>query len=145
MVAPSCQRRAPSERRGQVGAMTKADEAGTWKLGGDLEVARMGYGAMQLAAGGLLGPPADRGRAERALRTAVDLGVNHIDTSDYYGPYVVNELIRETLSPYPDGMVLVTKIGPRRDDNGHWLPAFEPEEIRGAVHDNLTRLGVDRL
>jgi pyridoxine 4-dehydrogenase len=125
--------------------MTQADAAGTWKLGGDLEVARMGYGAMQLAGRGVFGPPADRDRAERALRTAVELGVNHIDTSDFYGPYVVNELIRQTLSPYPDGLVLVTKIGTRRDDRGHWLPAFEPAEIRGAVHDNLTRLGVDRL
>jgi pyridoxine 4-dehydrogenase len=125
--------------------MTQADAAGTWKLGGDLEVARMGYGAMQLAGRGVFGPPADRDRAERALRTAVDLGVNHIDTSDYYGPHVVNELIRETLSPYPDGLVLVTKIGARRDGTGQWLPAFEPAEIRRAVHDNLTRLGVDRL
>ncbi|HEY6747985.1 MAG TPA: oxidoreductase [Mycobacteriales bacterium] len=125
--------------------MTQAEAAGTWKLGGDLEVARMGYGAMQLAGRGVFGPPADRDRAQRALRAAVELGVNHIDTSDYYGPYVVNELIRETLSPYPDGLVLVTKIGARRDDRGHWLPAFEPEEIRSAVHDNLTRLGVDRL
>ena len=105
----------------------------------------MGFGAMQLAGRHVFGPPADRDRAERALRTAVDLGVNHIDTSDYYGPYVVNELIRETLSPYPDGLVLVTKIGARRDEKGQWLPAFSPEEIRSAVHDNLTRLGVDRL
>jgi pyridoxine 4-dehydrogenase len=125
--------------------MTQADAAGTWKLGGDLEVARMGYGAMQLAGPHVFGPPADRDRAERALRTAVELGVNHIDTSDYYGPYVVNELIKETLSPYPDGLVLVTKIGARRDDTGRWLPAFSPDEIRSAVHDNLTRLGVDRL
>jgi pyridoxine 4-dehydrogenase len=125
--------------------MTQADAAGTWKLGGDLEVARMGYGAMQLAGRHVFGPPADRDRAEKALRTAVELGVNHIDTSDYYGPYVVNELIRETLSPYPDGLVLVTKIGARRDEKGQWLPAFEPAEIRTAVHDNLTRLGVDRL
>ena len=125
--------------------MTKADAAGTWQLGGDLEVARMGYGAMQLAGKGVFGPPADRDRAERALRTAVELGVNHIDTSDYYGPYVVNELIKQTLSPYPEGLVLVTKIGARRDEKGHWLPAFEPDQITRAVHDNLARLGVDRL
>jgi aryl-alcohol dehydrogenase-like predicted oxidoreductase len=127
--------------------MTAADAAGTWKLGGDLEVARMGYGAMQLGGRNAFGPPKDRDRSVAALRTAVDLGVNHIDTSDYYGPYLVNEMIRETLGTYPpaDDLVLVTKIGARRDDRGRWLPALEPDEIRTAVRDNLDRLGVDRL
>jgi pyridoxine 4-dehydrogenase len=125
--------------------MTTAAAAGTWTLGGDLEVNRMGYGAMQLAGPGVFGPPADRDRAAGALRTAVELGVNHIDTSDYYGPHVVNELIRDTLAPYPDGLVLVTKIGARRDATGQWLVAMAPDEIRAAVRDNLARLGVDRL
>lgn len=114
-------------------------------LGGDLAVPRMGFGAMQLAGPRVFGPPADKDRAQRALRTAIDLGVTHVDTSDFYGPYVVNELIRETLAPYPDGLVLVTKIGVRRDGTGQWLPALAPEEIRSAVTDNLTHLGVDRL
>lgn len=116
-------------------------------MGGDLEVARMGFGAMQLGGRNAFGPPKDRDRSVAALRTAVDLGVNHIDTSDYYGPYLVNELIRETLGTYPaaDDLVLVTKIGGRRDDRGRWLPALEPDEIRSAVRDNLTRLGLERL
>ncbi len=93
--------------------MTAAEAAGTWKLGGDLEVARMGYGAMQLGGRNAFGPPKDVQRSAAALRTAVDLGVNHIDTSDYYGPHLVNELIRETLGTYPgaDDLVLVTKVG----------------------------------
>lgn len=127
--------------------MTPAEAAGTWKLGGDLEVARMGYGAMQLGGKNAFGPPKDRDRSVAALRTAVDLGVNHVDTSDYYGPYLVNELIRETLGTYPgaDDLVLVTKVGARRDERGRWLPALEPDELRSAVRDNLTRLGVQRL
>ncbi|WP_035304490.1 oxidoreductase [Actinokineospora inagensis] len=109
------------------------------------QVKRIGYGAMQLAGPGVFGPPADPDGAIAVLRRAVELGVDHIDTSDYYGPYVVNELIARALRPYPEGLVIVTKIGARRDDKGNWLPALAPDELRSAVHDNLTRLGVDRL
>jgi pyridoxine 4-dehydrogenase len=112
---------------------------------GDLTVNRIGYGAMQLAGPGVFGPPADRDEAIRVLRRAVELGVNHIDTSDYYGPHVTNELIREALHPYPEDLVIVTKIGGKRDETGNWLPALKPDEIRQAVHDNLNRLGLDRL
>jgi len=122
-----------------------ATAAGYWNLGGDLPVVRLGYGAMQLAGPGVFGPPADPDGAVAVLRRAVELGVNHIDTSDYYGPFVVNELIRRALYPYPDGLVLVTKVGARRDDAGGWLSADSPAELRQAVHDNLTRLGLDRL
>jgi pyridoxine 4-dehydrogenase len=117
----------------------------TWDLGGDLRVNRIGYGAMQLAGPGAFGPPADEGAAVAVLRRAVELGVNHIDTSDYYGPSVVNELIHTALHPYPEDLVLVTKVGYRRDGTGAWLPAAEPDQLRQAVHDNLKRLGVDRL
>ena len=118
--------------------------AGTAKLG-PFTVGRMGYGAMQLAGPGAFGPPRDRDEAVAVLRAAVAQGVNHIDTSDYYGPYLVNELIREALSPYPDGLVLVTKIGARRDATGRWLPAFSRAEMTQAVHDNLRRLGCEQL
>jgi aryl-alcohol dehydrogenase-like predicted oxidoreductase len=119
--------------------------AGHWELGGDLRVNRIGYGAMQLAGPGVFGPPADEEQAIAVLRRAVELGVNHIDTSDYYGPFVVNELIHRALHPYPENLVLVTKVGARRDDKGNWLPWNSPADLRQAVHDNLTRLGVDRL
>ncbi|PRY43390.1 oxidoreductase [Umezawaea tangerina] len=109
----------------------------------ELNVKRIGYGAMQLAGPGVFGPPADADQARAVLRRAVELGVDHIDTSDYYGPYVVNDLIREALHPYPDDLVLVTKVGARRDDTGAWLPANSPDELRSAVHDNLKRLAVD--
>jgi pyridoxine 4-dehydrogenase len=125
--------------------MTQAHAAGTWKLGGDLEVPRMGFGAMQLGGRNAFGPADDPQRSRRALRTAIELGVRHVDTSDYYGPHLVNELIRDTLWPYPEDLVLVTKIGGRRDAAGRWLPALSPDEIRAGVHDNLTHLGVDRL
>jgi aryl-alcohol dehydrogenase-like predicted oxidoreductase len=116
-----------------------------YKLGGDLLVNRIGFGAMQLAGPGVFGPPADESAAIAVLRHAVEHGVNHIDTSDYYGPHVVNELIRKALHPYPDDLVIVTKVGGRRDDTGGWHPALAPGELRAAVHDNLRRLGVDRL
>ena len=125
--------------------MTQADAAGTWKLGSDLEVPRMGFGAMQLGGRNAFGRADDPEQSRRALRTAIELGVRHIDTSDYYGPHLVNELIRDTLRPYPEDLVLVTKIGGRRDAAGRWLPALSPDEIRVGVHDNLTHLGVDRL
>jgi pyridoxine 4-dehydrogenase len=125
--------------------MTQADAAGTWKLGGDLEVPRTGFGAMQLGGRNAFGRADDPEQSRRALRTAIELGVRHIDTSDYYGPHLVNELIRDTLRPYPEDLVLVTKIGGRRDAAGRWLPALSPDEIRAGVHDNLTHLGVDRL
>jgi pyridoxine 4-dehydrogenase len=122
-----------------------ATAAGHWDLGGDLRVNRLGFGAMQLAGPGVFGPPADRDEALAVLRRAVELGVNHIDTSDYYGPYVTNELIKEALHPYPEGLVIVTKVGGRRDDQGNWLSAFTPDELRAAVHDNLGRLGLTRM
>lgn len=117
---------------------------GTFRLG-DRVVRRMGYGAMQLAGPGVFGPPRDRAEALAVLREAVASGVNHIDTSDYYGPYVTNELIREALHPYPDDLVIVTKIGARRGGDGAWLPALSPAELAAAVHDNLRRLGLDVL
>jgi len=124
--------------------MHAIDRAGTYALG-DLTVRRMGYGAMQLAGPGVFGPPKDKTEAIAVLREAVASGVNHIDTSDYYGPYVVNELIREALHPYPDDLVIVTKIAARRGEDGSWLPALSPEELTQAVHDNLRHLGVDTL
>lgn len=117
---------------------------GVYRLG-DFEVGRVGYGAMQLAGRGAFGPPADRDAAIAVLREAVSLGINHIDTSDYYGPYITNEIIKEALYPYPDGLHLVTKVGARRDSDGGWPPARTPGELRQAVHDNLRRLGLDAL
>jgi aryl-alcohol dehydrogenase-like predicted oxidoreductase len=117
---------------------------GTFTMG-DLEVARVGYGAMQLAGKGVFGPPKDRDAAVAVLREAVAMGINNIDTSDYYGPYVTNEIIREALHPYPEDLHLVTKVGGRRDDEGNWLRASSPEELRQAVHDNLGRLGLDAM
>ena len=112
---------------------------------GDRSVSRLGYGAMQLAGPGVFGPPKDRGAAVTVLREAVARGVNHIDTSDFYGPHVTNEIIREALSPYPDDLVLVTKIGARRDAEGGWLPAMSAAALTDAVHDNLRHLGLDAL
>lgn len=112
---------------------------------GDRAVNRLGYGAMQLAGPGVFGPPKDRHTAISVLREALALGVNHIDTSDFYGPHVTNQIIREALHPYSDDLVIVTKIGARRDDKGAWLPAFSPAELKQAVHDNLRNLGVDVL
>jgi aryl-alcohol dehydrogenase-like predicted oxidoreductase len=117
---------------------------GTFLLG-DLTVSRVGFGAMQLAGPGVFGPPADRDAAVAVLREAVALGVTHIDTSDYYGPYVTNEIIREALAPYPAELHIVTKVGARRDENGGWPPARTPAELREQVHDNLRRLDLDAL
>ncbi len=111
----------------------------------DLTVTRMGYGAMQLAGPHVFGPPADRDAAVAVLRAAVELGITHIDTSDYYGPYVTNEIIREALHPYPDELRLVTKVGALRDAEGGWPQARSPEQLRRAVHDNLSHLGLDVL
>jgi pyridoxine 4-dehydrogenase len=124
--------------------MSNIDKAGTYLLGGR-PVRRLGYGAMQLAGPGVFGPPKDREAAKTVLREAVALGVNHIDTSDFYGPHITNQLIREALHPYPDDLVIVTKIGARRDAHGAWLPAFSADELRQAVHDNLRNLGLETL
>ena len=112
---------------------------------GDRTVRRLGYGAMQLAGPGVFGPPRDRDAALAVLREAVARGVNHIDTSDFYGPHVTNALIREALHPYPGDLVIVTKIGARRGADGSWIPAFSPAELTQAVHDNLRNLGRDVL
>ncbi|KVA40823.1 aldo/keto reductase family oxidoreductase [Burkholderia cepacia] len=112
---------------------------------GDRHVKRIGYGAMQLAGPGVFGPPKDRDAALSVLREAVASGVDHIDTSDFYGPHVTNRLIRDALHPYRDDLVIVTKIGARRGDDALWLPAFAPAELERAVHDNLRNLGVDVL
>ena len=116
----------------------------TYQLG-DRTVRRLGYGAMQLAGPGVFGPPRDREAALAVLRDAVALGVNHIDTSDFYGPHITNQLIREALHPYPDDLVIVTKVSARRDAQGAWLPATSAQELRQAVHDNLRNLGLDVL
>jgi aryl-alcohol dehydrogenase-like predicted oxidoreductase len=118
---------------------------GTFDMANGLNVTRMGYGAMQLAGPGVFGPPKDRDEALAVLRAVVELGITHIDTSDFYGPYVTNELIKEALHPYPDDLVIVTKVGARRDEVGNWHHARTPDEIRSAVHDNLVRLGLDAL
>ncbi len=118
---------------------------GTFALAEDLTVTRVGYGAMQLAGPRVFGPPADREEAIAVLREVVALGITHIDTSDYYGPYVTNEIIREALHPYPADLRIVTKVGARRDARGGWPHARSPEELRQAVHDNLSRLGLDAL
>jgi pyridoxine 4-dehydrogenase len=112
---------------------------------GTFTVRRIGLGAMQLAGRGVFGPPRDPEAARAVLRRAVELGVDHIDTSQYYGPDVVNDLIRETLHPYPEGLRIATKIGARRDDTGAWLPAQRPEQLRAAVEDNLRSLRLERL
>jgi aryl-alcohol dehydrogenase-like predicted oxidoreductase len=123
---------------------TTAEKSGTYRLG-DREVRRIGYGAMKLSGPHVMGPPADREGAVALLRRAVELGVDHIDTSDYYGPHVTNEIIREALHPYPDDLVLVTKIGARRTPDGEWPEALSADELRQAVHDNLDHLGVDAI
>jgi pyridoxine 4-dehydrogenase len=112
---------------------------------GKFSVARIGFGAMQLPGPGIFGPPRDHDEALAVLRRAVELGVNHIDTAQYYGPDVANELIREALYPYPDNLVIVSKVGARRDETGAWLPAGEPHELRRGIEDNLHTLGLDQL
>ena len=124
--------------------MSKIDQSGTFALG-DLHVKRLGYGAMQLAGPGVFGPPKDHDAALAVLRQAIALGVDHIDTSDFYGPHVTNRLIREALAPYPDDLVIVTKVGARRGADGSWLPAVSANELRRAVHDNLRNLGLPML
>jgi pyridoxine 4-dehydrogenase len=118
--------------------------AGVFSLG-DCTVKRMGYGAMQLAGPGVFGPPKNRSAAVSVLREAVGSGVNHIDTSDFYGPHVTNQLIREALYPYPDDLVIVTKVGAVRGDDASWIPALNPADLTRAVHDNLRNLGLDAL
>ena len=112
---------------------------------GDRQVYRLGYGAMQLAGPGVFGPPKDPEEAVRVLQAAVEAGVNHIDTSDFYGPHVTNQLIRKALHPYPDDLCIVTKVSARRDEKGNWLPAMSPAELTQAVEDNLRNLGLDVL
>lgn len=124
--------------------MTLSTAAGTYRLG-DRDVTRMGYGAMQLAGPGVFGPPKDKAAALAVLREAIALGVNHIDTCDYYGPHITNQLIREALAPYPEGLTLVTKVAARRDEKGEWLIAMSPKELTAAVHDNLRNLGLEQL
>ena len=124
--------------------MSSVEPSGAFRLG-DRLVRRLGYGAMRLSGPGIFGPPSDPKTAVAVLREAVSSGVNHIDTSDYYGPHITNQLIREALHPYPDDLVIVTKIGARRGDNASWLPASSPAELTQAVHDNLRNLSLDVL
>ena len=124
--------------------MSIAHQSGTFKLG-DRIVTRMGYGAMQLAGRGVFGPPKDRDAALSVLREAVAGGVNHIDTADFYGPHVTNQIIREALHPYRDDLTIVTKISARRGDDGSWIPAMSRDELTEAVHDNLRHLRLDVL
>jgi pyridoxine 4-dehydrogenase len=121
-----------------------AAQAGSYRVG-DLDLNRIGYGAMQLAGPGVFGPPRDRAAAIDVLRSAVELGVNHIDTADAYGPYLTNEIIREALFPYDGDVHIVTKVGVVRDERGGWRPATSPQSLREQVHDNLRRLGLDVL
>ena len=118
---------------------------GTFTMAEDLTVTRMGYGAMQLAGPNVFGPPADRDGAVAVLREATALDITHIDTSDYYGPYITNQIIKEALHPYPDDLHIVTKVGALRDDRGRWSQALAPSQLRQAIHDNLDHLGLDVL
>jgi pyridoxine 4-dehydrogenase len=124
--------------------MSSFHQSGTFKLG-DRMVNRLGYGAMQLAGRGVFGPPKDRDAALSVLREAVANGVNHIDTADFYGPHVTNQIIREALHPYPKDLVIVTKVSARRGEDGSWIPAMSRDELIQAVHDNLRHLGLDVL
>src|SRR3954471_19123446 len=122
-----------------------AQRSGTFAIGGTTAVHRLGFGAMQLTGPGVWGPPRDRDEAIAVLRTAVERGVDHIDTSQYYGPDVANELIRDALHPYPERLRIVTKVGARRGPNAEWLPALRPDEIRAGVEDNLRTLRLERM
>ena len=113
--------------------------------GTDLTVSRFGYGAMQLAGKGVFGPPRDKNAAIAVLREAVGLGINHIDTSDFYGPHITNQIIKEALFPYPENLIIVTKVGAKRGADASWNPAMTPDELTGAVHDNLRNLGLDAI
>ena len=124
--------------------MSSIDQAGTFILG-DRSVKRLGYGAMQLAGPGVFGPPKDHDAALVVLREAIASGVDHIDTSDFYGPHVTNQIIAEALHPYPGDLVIVTKVGAKRGEDGSWNPAMSPEDLTAAVHDNLRNLGVEAL
>jgi pyridoxine 4-dehydrogenase len=124
--------------------MSKVTPEATYSLAAHT-VRRMGYGAMQLAGPGVFGPPKDRNEAIAVLREAVESGVNHIDTSDFYGPHVTNQIIREALHPYPDNLVIVTKLGAVRGEDASWLPAMEPQDLERGVHDNLRNLGLDAI
>jgi aryl-alcohol dehydrogenase-like predicted oxidoreductase len=124
--------------------MNPLDKAGRFRLGSH-DVQRIGYGAMQLAGPGVFGPPKDRTAAVAVLRAAVESGVDHIDTSDFYGPHVTNQIIREALHPYRDELVIVTKVGAKRGSDASWMPALSPAELTQAVHDNLRHLGLDVL
>ena len=124
--------------------MPSIDRSGAYRIG-NRSVKRVGYGAMQLAGPGVFGPPRDPDAALAVLREVVARGVNHIDTSDFYGPHVTNQLIRQALHPYREDLVIVTKVGARRGADGSWLPAFSPQELTQAVHDNLRNLGLDVL
>jgi pyridoxine 4-dehydrogenase len=123
----------------------RAVPGGALKLADDLVLSRMGFGAMQLAGPGVFGPPRDRDQALAVLREAVENGVTHIDTSDFYGPVVVNELIREALNPYPADLRIVTKVGARRGADGSWRPSLEPTDLKAQVRENLAHLGVDAI
>ncbi|MEU9087546.1 oxidoreductase [Streptomyces sp. NPDC048357] len=125
--------------------MTTTTPGGTLTLADDLTISRMGYGAMQLAGPGVFGPPKDRDEALAVLREAVGVGITHIDTSDFYGPAVVNEVIKEALHPYPADLHIVTKVGARRGDDGGWIPSLEPADLKAQVHENLQHLGLDVL
>src|ERR1700751_2753625 len=126
--------------------LQQIDLGGSLTLPGtSITVNRMGYGAMQLAGPGVHGPPRDVNAAIAVLREAVEAGVNHIDTSDYYGPHVTNQIIKQALHPYPDALVIVTKLGARRGEDKSWIPALSPQELTNGVHDNLRNLGLDKL
>lgn len=127
-----------------MNSINSMNKAGTFALG-DRKVTRMGYGAMQLAGPGVFGPPKDRGAAVAVLRAAVEAGIDHIDTSDFYGPHVTNQIIREALHPYPDDLTIVTKIGAKRGPEGTWDLAFTAAELTQAVHDNLRNLALETM